>query len=510
MSHALNVKKQRMIGAVLSYLHIGLNLGINLVVSPFLLHYLGDLEYGLYQLVASFFAYITIFESSLASSVLRFYCKAIAANDTDEMENVLAISQRIYRILAVILSAAGCILIFVFRSFYQSSLSDTEMFESTLMLAALIINLVVSMMNAVYAAAITGNERFIFVKGVQVFIQVSQPLVYCLVIMRYPYAVVVVLGQLMVNIVAAVLRRMYAKKKVGVKIILHDQNSTLFKAILTFSSSLLLATIADQIFWKADQIIIGKMFSVALVAVYAIGGHLYISYMNLGTSINLIYFPQISKAYQETEGLKKISSLFVKAGRITFQVLALVLMGFIIFGQEFITLWVGSEYMEAYYVALFVMVPFTIDLIQSVGLSILQIMDKYTFRAKMYFFAALLNIISTIVFCKYMGIRGAALSTGLTMLITSGFVLNWYYAKVGLDIKTFWHNIFSVFVKVVPYGVVMFIANRHLSSYFSGIAGLLAKILVFSAGYLILIFFFTMNQEEKRIVTDLVHIRNRQ
>lgn len=78
-----------------------------------------------------------------------------------------------------------------------------------------------------------------------------------------------------------------------------------------------------------------------------------------------------------------------------------VLSGFVIFGKEFITLWVGPVYEPAYAMAIVVMVPFTIDIVQNLGLTILQVMNRYGFRAKMYFIAACLNIISTLFLAHF-------------------------------------------------------------------------------------------------------------
>ena len=71
------------------------------------------------------------------------------------------------------------------------------------------------------------------------------------------------------------------------------------------------------------------------------------------------------------------------------------------FGKEFITLWVGPVYEPAYAMAIVVMVPFTIDIVQNLGLTILQVMNRYGFRAKMYFIAACLNIISTLFLAHF-------------------------------------------------------------------------------------------------------------
>ena len=52
-----------------------------------------------------------------------------------------------------------------------------------------------------------------------------------------------------------------------------------------------------------------------------------------------------------------------------------------------------------------IILPFTIDLIQNIGLAILQAMNRYDFRAKIYFFTGVLNLVLAIPLgMKYGGI----------------------------------------------------------------------------------------------------------
>ena len=40
---------------------------------------------------------------------------------------------------------------------------------------------------------------------------------------------------------------------------------------MSFSGGIIMATIADQIFWKTDQLIVGYLFGAEFVAVYSVG-----------------------------------------------------------------------------------------------------------------------------------------------------------------------------------------------------------------------------------------------
>ena len=225
------------------------------------------------------------------------------------------------------------------------------------------------------------------------------------------------------------------------------------KGLFQLSSAILFALIADQIFWKADQLVIGKVLNTSAVAVYSVGSQIYMNYTPLGTAISSVFMSKLSKLYDVEKDIQSISELFIKVGRIAFLFLGLILCGFILFGQEFILLWAGEGYKEAYYVAVIIMIPLTVDAMQNLGLTILQVMNKYGFRGKVYFIIAIINIITTVFLVKTVGIVGAAISTAISMAIGNGVIMNLYYNKLGLNIRKFWKEI----IKLLP--VVMYDSN---------------------------------------------------
>ena len=93
----MNKKQNLKLGAIISYLWVVVHIGVNFLFAPILIKYLGQNEYGLYQVIASFLAYINVLETSVSAGVLRFYCNVKVKNNSTEVENVLAICRRIYR-----------------------------------------------------------------------------------------------------------------------------------------------------------------------------------------------------------------------------------------------------------------------------------------------------------------------------------------------------------------------------------------------------------------------------
>lgn len=493
--------RQVRIGAILSIIYTVTHTIVNLLYVPVLLKWIGQSEYGLYQLVGSIIAYISVMQSLLSAGILRYYCMYKALGDEVMMENTLAISKRIYYVFSLIVVVAGLVLSIGFKKFYQSSIDQKELREAQIMIMILTANIVVNLTNFVYLAAITANERFVFLKLLDIATTILQPVVIILVIRHLPYAITVVGIQLIINLIVAVTRLIYSKKVIKVKVIYHGKDKALTKSILVFSLGVFFAALADQLFWKADQIILGKLYGTTIVAIYAVGSQMYTNYMTVGLSVSGVFLPKVTQIYNKEKNEEGLSKIFSKVGRISFLLAALILCGFTLFGQEFIALWAGEEFSEAYYVALIVMIPFTVDIIQNIGLTILQVINKYTFRGVMYFVIALINIVGTFFMAKYWGMTGAAIATAISMFIGNCLIMNVYYKCVAkLDIKNFWIEI----LKMLP-GILLTLCLGYaikLISISNIWIELLVHIILFVIIYSICCYFFVLNKYEKSIILN--------
>ena len=177
---------ERKIGVILSYVYTISQVLVNFIYIKLLLSIIGQSEYGLYQIVASLIAYLKIMQSGLSVGVSRFYCVYRANDDKKNMENTLAIAQRIFYILSVIVFFLGIVLIFVVKEFYKSSFTPMELYESQIMMGILIVNMIVDINNIVYVVSITAEEKFTFLKVMDLLSVLVQPIVVLLVLYRIP------------------------------------------------------------------------------------------------------------------------------------------------------------------------------------------------------------------------------------------------------------------------------------------------------------------------------------
>lgn len=494
-----NNGNKRRAGALASYAYSITQVIVNLVYVPLLLGGIGQSEYGVYQMVGSIIAYLSIINSTFSAGATRFYCKYYALGDEEGMANTLGILKRIYRVAYVVVFTAAFVLMGVLSVVYQSSFSAWEIQESCIMLAVLALNLVLTMNNTISIACITAHEEFAFLKLSQLVALVLQPVLILVFIHFQPFAFTVTLVQLFCNFLLRMVQQIFARRKLGMDDKLRYLDKGLEKQIMVFSGAIVLGVVADQIFWKTDQLIIGYMYGTSAVAIYSVGSQIVNAYSPLGFAVSSVFMPKVSELWHADHDMGAISVLFVKVSRVALYPLLAVLLGFIVFGQDFIRLWAGDGYGAAYWVAILEMAPFTIDVAQNIGLTILQVMDRYGFRAKMYLVAAILNIALTIVLAREFGIVGAAAASGIAILVSSGIVLNWYYqARVGLDMGLWWKSVLREILPLIALCVFGGFAWQPFAG--CGWGGLLVGLLCWAVAFTLISFFVCANDYEKELI----------
>ena len=495
----MNQRKQ---GIFLSYLNIFLHAFIGFLYVPLLLHYIGKNEYGLYQLIGSLIAYFSVMDFGLTAAVVRFYAKYRALKDQEGMENILAIALRGYAVVDALVLAVGAFCYFHLDQIFGRSMGPAELTEASHIFLLLLFNIAITLSTRVFQAVINAEERFLFLKGTETVQLVLQPILVVLVLQKYPYAFSVAAVQTLINVVLILARFYYCFGKLHIRIKYHYWNHELYAEFSKLALSIFSVAIIDQVFWKTNQVILGIISGTAAVAVYSVASLVYLNYMSISVAISGVYLPHISGVVAQENGDEYLSDLFIQVGRAQYYLLALVTTGFIIFGRQFIAFWAGPGFQDAYAITLLIILPFTIDLIQNIGLAILQAKNQYDFRAKVYSSVGILNIVLAIPLGIRFGGIGCAFSTGFSMFVGNGLIMNWFYNKyVGIDILEFWREIGKITVVVAICCIAGYAGNLLFMTNSKFIYGL--KIILYTIFYCIILYRYSFNIAEKRIIAKV-------
>lgn len=486
-------------GAALSYISMGLGYLVSIIYTPIMLRLLGQSEYGLYNLVASVVAYLGVLNFGFGSAYMRYYSRYKVKEDREKIATLNGMFLLIFSVIGLIAVIAGTVLVMNTEVIFGSELTGNELSRAKILMMILVINLAISFPNIVFTSHISANEKFVFQKLVQMIKTVANPFVVLPVLLMGYGSVGMVVATTVLNVSVEVINAIYCIKKLKMKFSFSKFDIKLMKEMTVFSSYIFINLVIDQINWNIDKFILGRFHGTVAVAVYGLAAQLNSYYTSIASTVSSVFIPRVHRLVADSDNNDALTKLFTRIGRVQFIILSLISTGIVFFGRPFINMWAGSNYDNSYPIALLLIIPVTIPLIQNIGIEIQRAKNMHQFRSWVYFFIALANLIISIPLAKMYGGVGAAIGTAISLIIGNGFLMNWYYhAKVGLDIKYFWKQIISF----TPGLVMPILAGILINSFFD----LYNALNFFGFGIIYVIIFFIsmwfigMNQYEKDLI----------
>lgn len=496
-------KSQLKIGALLSYVVLALQNLVGLVYTPFMLRMMGKSEYGLYSIAASIVAYLTILDLGFGNAIVRYTAKYRAEGKQEEQYRMFGMFFLLYCCIGIITLITGGVLYLNAESIFDASMTATELQRTKWILVLMVVNLAITFPFSLFGSIITAYEQFVFQKVVTI-VRIVLNTVTMVVLLTMGYrAVAMVVVATIFNVVTLGMNFWYCKHYLKVKLKFGRFQWGFLKEVSIYSFWIFLNAIMDRIYWSTGQFVLGSYAGTAVVAVYAVAIQLQQMYMSFSTAISGVFLPKVTAmAVKESDG-KAISDLFIKTGRIQYCIMALVLTGFFLFGRQFISLWAGEGYDDAYTIAMLFFIPLTIPLCQNLGITILQARNQMKFRCLLYLFISMVSLVAQIFLSRIYGGIGCAIAVAVALILGQIIIMNVYYqTRQKIDIVRFWLEILKM--SIVP--AVLTVAAYHALQQFAlrSVLELCLGIFLYLLVYLPLFFALSMNAYERNLILQPV------
>lgn len=496
---------QLKIGSILSYLQMALNIVINLVYTPIMIHTLGKSEYGLYQTVTSTISMLSILSLGFNASYIRFFSTYKQKEDTESIKRLNGLFLIVFVIIGCIALACGMFLTFHLEIVFSTGLTASEYETARVLMFISTINLAIMFPMSVFQNIISANERFVVLKLLGMLKTVFSPLVGIPLLLLGFRSVVLVVVTLIISIITDCIYIYYVTYVLKNRFVFHGFEKGIFKNLFVYTSFIAINMIVDQINLNVDKVLLGRYRGTSETAVYSVGYTLYHLYQSFSTSISSVFTPRIHRIINETKEnvakqKKQLTELFIKVGRMQFLVLGLISTGIFFFGNSFVVdFWAGEGYQDSYVVAILLIFPATIALIQNTGIEIQRALNKHQFRSLIYLGMAIINLALSIILCQLYGAIGSAVGTAISFVLANGIIMNIYYHRqCNIDIICFWKNIVRMSV-----GLIIPIATGigiNMCFDTSKLGVFLATVVLYAGIYFISMWMFGMNEYEKDMV----------
>jgi len=495
---------KKMTGSALAYLLIVVDIIVGIVFVPFLLSQLGDSEYGLYKLMFSTASYLSVLDFGIGATITRYVVKFKTEKNKREEENFVAMGLLIYAALALIVLLSAVCINFAIPKMYAASIPAEKMMEARLMFLLLCVNTAVHLISHAYSGLFHAYERFVYSKLLSIIKILFRVLLIVIGVLLVKNAMVIVIVDVVLGMLALLCNILYAKYSVKCKIKLHRWDRALAKEAFVFTSAILMQSIINQFNTNVDNLVLGVFTTTATIAMYSVALQLFNMYSNLSTAISSVYLPSVSRSVFRGDSDDEVTKKVIEPSRIQLSILLLALSGYYLFGQTFITLWVGEDFLYAYWIGAILLTASTLELSQNTITSVLKAKNILHGKTWILFGSTAVNVLLTFLLVPRYGAIGATIGTAFSMIFGYGIALNIYYQKKAkINMKMYYLNTYrgvlpaAILSSLIGIPIVLFLK-------IGGWGGFLLKAGLYVGIYCVILYLLGLNQDEKQSVRKIL------
>jgi len=423
--------------ALLTYINLGLSNIVGIVLTPFIIRMLGDSEYGLFALIGAFVGYLSILDLGLTNAVVRFVAQYRAQKDTLGLENFLAVSLIIYSVISFVVVVFGLVMYYNVDVLFENTLSGIEMSKAKIMLLIFIFNIAITIPGGAFTGICHGYEHFVFPRVLSIIKYIIRTLLVVFILLKGADAIGLVILDSILNVLFIGSTVYYVFVKLKVKIKLQSFNRSFLKEVFSYSIWIFVFAMVYQFQWRTGQVILGATTSTIVVAIYSVGVTLGLYFLMLGNVINGLILPKAVKSIYNNNNTEILTAEMLRVSRISMIILFYILGGFLILGQEFVLLWVGETYKEAWFVALLIMIAFVMPISQGYAHAILEAKKMMRFKSLLSLILTIIGIVVGAYLSTIYGLKGIIYGIFGALIILQIAVLFYYHLKIGLDMKQY-------------------------------------------------------------------------
>jgi O-antigen/teichoic acid export membrane protein len=391
------------------YAVYGASMVSGLVVTPIVLHALGDETFGLWSFIASITIYLAVLDLGVAPSVVRFTAEAHGRGDPDETNRIASVALAIYGAIGALTIVAGVALSWVVP--YLIETPDDVVWDARLATFLVAISFAARFPLGLFYHLLGGKQRF-DAQNLGNFVATALYAVLVVILIRRGGGLVT-LGAvtLFVTIVKLGIPLAWLRSEFPT---LQLRRSYVTRArvreLVGVSWSNFLVHIANKVVFSTDVVVVGIVLGAREAAIYAIASRLFQLAFGLASVVTALLYP----AFAEYEGAgaeerqRRLLIAGLRGGSAAALVLALPLL---VIPEHLITGWLGPGYGDS--APVLALLAVVVLLHQPLWLLTQYLIARGRHRqiARLLVTAAAANVVLSVVLALTVGTWGVALAT---------------------------------------------------------------------------------------------------
>ena len=426
---------------VTNYARLGLNAAIAFVLTPYMVHHMGDRDYGLWVTVFSLTGYFGLFDQGIRPSLVRYVSRDHALGDHPGLSRTISSAIVLYTAVGVATMAAAWVVAVNAPLWIRMDPALHRIAPTLVLLVGG--TLALGFPLGVFGAVLSGLQRYDLANGIGMAVGVLRMVAFITVLRANGGLVALAWTSLAVNFLGHLwswfaVRRLLPHVAIGPAWVKREY----FRRIAAYGSWALVGALATNIAFQTDALVITAFIGTAFAAPFAIAGGLVDNARSLVTAAAYVLSPTASEMDALGQG-EKLRHMLVAGSKYSVLVSWPVLLGMIVYGPNLLHTWVGARYESASLLLTILAVPTMVALPQATASSVLFGISKHRGIVLLSILSAVLNLGLSVWWAGHPAamaflfgetvrpaLVGVAMGTAVPLLVISGFVTAWYACRV--------------------------------------------------------------------------------
>lgn len=476
----MTITKKLFSGSALQTLNLLIDIIIGFMMMPFLINSLGDKWYGLWLLIGSILTFFTVLTLGLSSAAQRFLSLENEPDLTQKYNETFNSSLVVFTV-----SAFAAIIISILLAFIPSLfVTDEELVKNFSYLIVIMgLNIAITFFSSPFRAALTADYRFT-ITSIAELVSIVLKAILTVSFIKLDYGVVAVgVATLLSNILGKSILLIATFKCIKkISLAFSFVNKDKLRELFSYSGKTLLAWFGDVLRFSVDNIVISSVIGLASVTLFNIPLRLF-NYASqfIVTAMGVLnpYFAQQFGKQDLSETRRK----FELASNVSFGMAAVLASGLIVFGYDFIQLWIGNfegDRILTYILPIMLLLATS----QNPCILILYAHNKHEHYAYQNILEGIINLGISLVAIHYLGLLGVALGTIIPMLLTKLYMQPKLVCKlIEYPISGYYRLMISCFAFVAVFSYIGLQVKTPIDSWTSLVTQSIVFVIIFALGY---------------------------
>jgi O-antigen/teichoic acid export membrane protein len=445
--------------AVANWTAFGYAAIVSFFLSPFVVSHLGATQYGVWSLLAGVIGYIGLLDFGIRQAVNRYVAHYQAVGDHNECSAIVSAAVRVYGfigVVAVVISSVLALAVPLLFNIPEHLVQDTKII---LVLGG--VTVAISLIGGVFGGVVSGLQRFDMQCGLEVLLTTARALGTVAALAKGYGLLALAAVQLAASLLNLIIygvaaQGLYAELRVNLKASVGPQTRT----ILAFGMTSVVLYILGALAGYSQPLVIGAFLPVEAVAYFAIAANLCTQATGLSAGLSSLMTPRVSALASRGD---EVGEQILTVCKLATLVMAPIAATFVLRGEPFIALWMGSAYapMSGPVLALLA-IPVWLGAARAVTTTSLTGLGQQRVLIPGVAAEALGIVVLSVALVGPMGIAGVALGTVVpSALVSLAYVPRCLSRAAGVSMNRYVSAaVVGPSVACVPFGLATLAINR--------------------------------------------------